>query len=244
MVTRSMLMDTSPQQIAQSTPSQHGSSHHGSSHHGSSHHPAWTNYYQAVAGRPPRETLIAALDAFDAEPLPKSMAKSTARFAVDLGCGNGRDTVELLRRNWLVLAVDGEPEAIAQLQQLPDIDSSQLETRIQPFENLTLPTNVDLINASFCLPFCPPDRFQILWRKIVTSLRPGGRFCGHLFGDRDDWTKYPNRTHHTRSQVEELLLPFEIERLDEEEHPGKTALGEEKYWHLYNIVARRKAEES
>ncbi len=199
------------------------------------HHPSWTNYYQAVAGRPPRETLMAALEAFATEPLPSA----TARFAVDLGCGNGRDTVELLRQGYLVLAIDAEPEAIAQLNQRSDIDPARLETRIQSFESLSLPVNVDLINASFCLPFCPPEQFPTLWQKIVSALRPGGRFCGHLFGDRDTWIKYPNRSHHTRAQVDELLKPFDIELLDEEEHPGKTALGEEKYWHIFNIVARR-----
>lgn len=201
-----------------------------------SHQPAWTNYYRAVEGRPPRETLVAALDAFAAEP----QTAATARFAVDLGCGSGRDTVELLRRNWLVLAIDGEPEAIAQLNQRPEIAPNRLETRVQSFESLSLPTQVDLINASFCLPFCLPEKFPMLWQTIVTALRPGGRFCGHLFGDRDSWIKYPNRSHFTRSQVDELLLPFEIELLDEEEHPGKTALGEEKHWHIYNIVARRR----
>ncbi|MEJ1932020.1 class I SAM-dependent methyltransferase [Nostoc sp. NIES-2111] len=35
------------------------------------------------------------------------------RFAVDLGCGDGRDTVELLRRGWRVLGIDGAQEAIA-----------------------------------------------------------------------------------------------------------------------------------
>ncbi len=205
----------------------------------SSHHPVWTNYYRAVEGRPPRETLIAALDAFATDIGDGLLPESTARLAVDLGCGNGRDTVELLRRNWSVLAIDGEHEAIDQLNQRQDIDPTRLETRIQSFESLTLPVNVNLINASFCLPFCSPAQFATLWQKVVAALRPGGRFCGHLFGDRDTWTKYPNRTHHTRSQVEQLLTPFKIELLEEEEHPGKTALGEEKHWHLYNIVARR-----
>jgi len=40
--------------------------------------------------------------------------------------------------------------------------------------------------------------------------------------------------------VEQLLAPFSIELLDEEEHPGQTALGEDKHWHLYNIVARKR----
>ncbi|HIK40432.1 trans-aconitate 2-methyltransferase, partial [Thermoleptolyngbya sp. M55_K2018_002] len=74
----------------------------------------WQQYYQAVEGRPPRTTLTRALDSIaqDPNPLP--------RFAVDLGCGDGRDTVELLRRGWRVLAIDGEPEAIARLRQRND----------------------------------------------------------------------------------------------------------------------------
>ncbi|MEO0536099.1 MAG: class I SAM-dependent methyltransferase [Cyanobacteria bacterium P01_A01_bin.123] len=197
----------------------------------------WADYYQAVVGRPPRETLIKALDHFDAESTTSSRSK--AGFAVDLGCGDGRDTVEMLRRNWRVLAIDGEPDAIARLQQRPDINRLYLETRVQRFEALTLPPEVDLINASFCLPFCPPEHFSELWEEIVAALRPGGRFCGQLFGDRDSWAVYPDIGRHTRSQLEQLLAPFNIELLDEEEHPGETALGEEKYWHIYNIVARR-----
>ncbi len=185
----------------------------------------WSDYYQAVEGRPPRETLLMALEKFE-EP----------QFAVDLGCGDGRDAVELLKRGWRVLGIDGEAEAIARLQSRPNIDLNRLETRVMRFENLVLPT-VDLVNASFCLPFCPPEHFSELWNKIVAALRVGGRFCGQLFGDRDSWAKYPNMSHHTRSQVEELLQPFTVEVLQEEEHPGTTALGEQKYWHNFHIVA-------
>lgn len=200
--------------------------------------PRWADYYEAVSGRPPRETLLLALDRFAVE--PSASLRATVGFALDLGCGDGRDTVELLRRNWRVLAVDGEPKAIARLRQRRDIDRSHLETRVQRFEHLTLPPDVDLINASFCLPFCPPDHFPELWEEIVMALRPGGRFCGQLFGDQDSWADYSNLNFHTRQQIDQLFSPFEMEMLDEEKHSGKTALGEEKYWHLYNVVARRR----
>lgn len=193
----------------------------------------WIDYYQAVAGRPPRSTLMDALDRFEGEAV-------LARFAVDLGCGAGRDTVELRRRGWRVLAIDGEASAIAYLRQRQDINRTHLETRVQRFEDLTLPPDVTLINASFCLPFCPPATFPQLWEEIVTALSRGGRFCGHLFGDRDSWAVYDDLTHHSRPQVEQLLVPFEVEYFDEEDHPGKTALGESKHWHLYNIVARKR----
>jgi SAM-dependent methyltransferase len=199
----------------------------------------WSDYYQAVEGRPPRETLLTALKNFEAE-RSLSTRRSITGDAVDLGCGDGRDTVELLRRNWRVLAVDGEPEAIARLRERSDINRLYLETRVQPFEDLVLPPDVDLINASFCLPFCAPQHFIEMWEEIVAALRLGGRFCGHLFGDRDSWAAYGDICHHSREQVEALLSPFEIERLEEEDHPGRTALGEEKQWHLFNIVARKR----
>lgn len=195
----------------------------------------WAAYYSAVVGRPPRDTLLAALGRFEAE---ESAASS--RLAVDLGCGEGRDTVELLRRGWRVLGIDGEPEAIARLLSRPEINSTRLETQVVRFEQMNLPETVDLINASFSLPFCPPEHFPSLWEKIVLSLRSGGRFCGQLFGDRDSWAIYTSMNHHTREQLDLLLQPFEVEMLEEEEHPGKTALGEDKHWHLFQIVARKR----
>ncbi len=194
----------------------------------------WSAYYHAVEGRPPRETLLAALASFEAE-----QSKVVPRFAVDLGCGSGRDTVELLQRGWRVLGIDGEAEASARLLSLPDIDLSRLTTLVMRFETLSLPESVDLINASFCLPFCPPEHFPSLWKQIVAALRFGGRFCGQLFGDRDSWAINTSMTHHTREQVEFLLQPFEIEMFQEEDRPGKTAIGEEKHWHIFHIVARK-----
>jgi tellurite methyltransferase len=195
----------------------------------------WVAYYEAVAGRPPRDTLLTALTNFESTASPDRF-----RFAIDLGCGDGRDTVELLRRGWQVLAIDGEEEAIARLRGRPDINPARLQTQTQRFETLTLPSDLDLINASFCLPFCPPDEFPRLWQTIVQSLQVGGRFCGQLFGDRDSWATYSNMTHFTGEQLQTLLQPFEIEWLQEEDHPGTTAIGEDKHWHIFHIVARKK----
>ncbi|MEK9661372.1 MAG: class I SAM-dependent methyltransferase, partial [Alphaproteobacteria bacterium] len=67
----------------------------------------WASYYRKTGERPPRATLLAALDRFDAEP-----ASPDRRLAVDLGCGSGRDVVEMLRRGWRVLAIDAEQAAV------------------------------------------------------------------------------------------------------------------------------------
>ena len=72
------------------------------------------------------------------------------------------------------------------------------------FEDATWP-DCDLVNASFSLPVLPrPSRSTRLWGRIVDSLRPGGRFCGQLFGERDEWAG-SGIVVHTRAEVDELL---------------------------------------
>ena len=110
----------------------------------------WAAYYDKLRDRPPRKTLMAALDAFG-EPPPDALA-------IDLGCGAGRDIVEILRRGWRVVAVDSEPEALRQLEarNLPNITPV-----LARFEEVPLPLGVHLVNSSFALPLCEPARFHV-----------------------------------------------------------------------------------
>ncbi|HTZ77885.1 MAG TPA: class I SAM-dependent methyltransferase [Stellaceae bacterium] len=191
----------------------------------------WGEYYDAVANRPPRGTLLGALDRFGETAAP--------RFAVDLGCGDGRDAIELLRRGWSVLAIDAEPEAIARLAARPDLPKgARLATLCQRFEDASWPA-ADLVNASFSLPLCPPERFLDLWARIVQSLKPGGRFAGQLYGERDQWVGRPGITHMDRTAAECLLDGMAVELFEEEERDSLTARGKPKHWHIFHIVARK-----
>jgi SAM-dependent methyltransferase len=221
----------------------------------------WTAYFDAVAGLPPRDTLLKALELYESERNrdregagghadPSRLASplvhargSVIPFGIDLGCGDGRDTLELLRRGWRVLAIDGSADGIARLQsRVPPEHAPNLQTHIGLFEAAPLP-RADLINASFSIPHCAPTDFPPMWTRIVEALSPGGRFAGQLFGVRDDWATRPDgitRTYHSREQVDAMLEPFEVELLDEVERPGKTAMGDPKYWHVFHIVARKR----
>lgn len=206
----------------------------------------WTRYFNA-AGGDPRPTLLAALEHFDAEP------NGHERLGVDLGCGTGRDTFELLRRGWRVLAIDGQEEAIQRLRQSDEAvkSSDRLETQVADFESARWPI-ADLVNASYALPFCPPGTFAGLWERVTSSLRPGGRFSGQLFGDRDQWASMAETsadewtprssvmTFLTKSEVDDLLGDYEIEQLIEIDEDGPTATGRDKHWHLFHVVARKR----
>ena len=191
----------------------------------------WTKFYEAVSLEP-RSTLLEALRRFDEE-------GSRERFAVDLGCGTGGDTAELLRRGWRVLALDGQDEAITRLGalELSESERGRLETRVSRFEAAEWP-DADLVNSSFALPFCPPGDFPEVWERIERSLRPGGRFSGHLFGDRDEWSNEEDMTFQTRAEAEALFSCFEVELFDEVEEDSETAVGDPKHWHFFQVVAR------
>ena len=196
----------------------------------------WREYYEARKGNPPRPTLTFALERFDAE-----NPRAAQRLAVDMGCGDGPDTAELLRRGWRVFAFDGQEEAIGRLRERADLPpDAALETRIQRFEAAIWPDAPLLINASFSLPFCPLYAFPALWDKMVASLPAGGRFSGQLFGDRDEWANGGRTVHHTEAQAIRLLAPFDLERFIEEERDAPLADGSPKHWHCFHIVGKKR----
>ena len=197
---------------------------------------SWERYYEKTGERPPRETLLFALARFENEPSPDK-----PRFAIDLGSGNGRDTIEILRRGWRVLAVDAEQSAIDGLTSRPDQpQAATLETQTTRFENADLPEGeADLVNSSFALPLVAAPDFPDLWDKIIDALKPGGRVSCQLYGDRDSWVGDPTITFFTRGGIDALLGPLDVEMLEEEEDTSTTPRGVEKHWHIFHIVVRK-----
>ncbi|CAG0935070.1 hypothetical protein TFLX_03895 [Thermoflexales bacterium] len=192
----------------------------------------WNNYYKTVAGRAPRELFWQSVVRF-------KPGDSQVSYAIDLGCGVGIETRELLKRGWRVLAIDSQPEAMAWLEShTPSEQQSNLETQIVSFEQVVLPVS-DFIWASVSLPFCPPQSFNELWNKIVTSLRTGGRFAGDFFGMRHCWADQKNMTFHTAEQVKELCQPLYIEYFISEEGERSTALDGIQPWQAYSVIARK-----
>jgi SAM-dependent methyltransferase len=189
----------------------------------------WATYYDAVGRNPARDTLVTALDSWSGAP----------GFAIDLGCGSGRDTLEMLRRGWRVLAIDREPDALQRLKGFtPSNTRERLSTRVAPFEGLELQP-ADLVNASYCLPFCEPDALESLWSRITEALQSGGLFAGHFFGDHDDWAGTAGMNFHSRDRFDARFTGWNILQLDVKDEVGATAIGDDKHWHTFSVVARK-----
>jgi tellurite methyltransferase len=194
----------------------------------------WEGYYEWLKGRKPRRLFVEALARFGT-----SSNEAGQLHAIDLGCGDGTETLVLLRAGWSVLAIDRDPAAIEQLQsRVPARFRPRLEALTGSFEELHLPP-ASFVYAGYSLPFCRPEYFDRLWVNIVASIRPDGRFAGQLFGIRDSWANKPDMTFHSAEHVASLLeAGFEIEVLDESEQDGEAFNGP-KHWHIFEIIARR-----
>ena len=189
----------------------------------------WPAYYAAVDAVPPSDLVIEAADAFAHE------GEGPWR-AVDLGCGNGRDSLELLRRGWTVTAVDVTAEGLDRLRTAAGPDA-RLTTVQAAMEDATWP-QPDLVNASLALPFCAPDRFAELCARIVASLPVGGRFSGHFFGPKLSWAS--EVVTHSKDEALALLAGFEIERFEERESDRPSPRGRQQHTHTFRVVARKR----
>lgn len=195
----------------------------------------WNDYYEhTLHASKPHHTLQIAIRNFKIE------GKSSG-LAVDLGTGTGRDALFLLKNGWHALAIDNEQQALdIVLNRAAQDNLYNLETHLSSFADMILPDDIDLVNASLSLPFCPTKAFPTCWKNIIDHLAINGRFAGHFFGEKDEWASKGSLS--TFSYEEVLLLfknDFEIEYFRIEEGSDKTAEGSIKYWHIFHVVAKK-----
>ena len=193
----------------------------------------WAEYYRRSAKRPPRELLTQVLNHVAWE--GKSRSGGTA---IELGFGAGTDSLELLRRKWKVLAIDGQDSAAAYLnRRVPSEFRGSLTCLVAPMEEVDLPA-AGLIYASYALPFCQPKKFPALWSNIRNAVSPGGHFAGQLFGEDDEWSGEGEMTFHTAAQVRRMSEGFKIELFRETVEEGMSFAGP-KHWHVFDVILGR-----
>lgn len=187
----------------------------------------WDTFFAERTVLEPRELLGRALEA---------SGPGTGRRAVDLGCGQGVETRALLHAGWDVIAVDASETGLRLLRESVGTDRLEVvQARLEDY----VPPPVDLVHASYSLPYCPPEHFATMWSRIRGALRPGGVLAAELFGVRDTWAEvFSDVTFHTAEEVTALLAGLEVLRLEEVEEDGSSTRGP-KHWHVFEVVARQ-----
>lgn len=179
--------------------------------------------------------------------LPHPMVKkfinmnNNPKYAIDLGCGAGRDTIYLIKNGWKVLSIDKENTREIISSKLDNEELKNFNFECQDFENIELEKN-NLLVANFSIPFCNKDYFNEFWDKISNSILKERILCWELF-----WIKRflgedkRAMVFLSKEQVLELFKnAFDIIEFNEVEKDGKTGLGKMKHWHIYNVIAKKK----
>lgn len=171
------------------------------------------------------------------------------KIAVDCGCGAGQDIVHLLDEGFTVFGFDVEPKSVALCQQR-FAENKQFSVTQASFGTYVFPEQASLIVASASLFFCPEDELESAWHNIVDCLIPGGIAFVMLIGNKDTWAQpewksdgkgfgkvLPFTKVQARALVEDEM---EVVSFSEYDADGKTALGDEKHWHVFTIVGRKR----
>lgn len=197
---------------------------------------AWGNRCSMAAGtNQPSPALLTALDILQLEGKVKLPG-----FAIDLGCGLGRDTKHLLQNDWDVLSVDSNAYVLEKLQASVADDLTTLRTQIATFENTDW-RPATLINASFALPYCPREQFGFVWSQILASLIPEGLFVGDFFCLMpDEPLTEPMVAVYSSEQLGHFLSPLEVVLLQKWHGDFVNANDEQVKRLVYTVIARRK----
>ena len=198
-------------------------------------------YLAGTAGSPPRQLLLHAIELSATHP---------CRRALDIGCGPGREVVELLRAGFAVHAFDPYPIMIEQTRALVssvfpgETVALQLDCARLEHVAATLPRDAfGLIHAGFVLPFVPSADFASCFDRIRGALAPRGVFVGQFFGPDDEFirtTAQGAMSSHQANELPALLDGFDLLTHEEVNRQGSIGRGIAKWWQVHHVIARKK----
>jgi len=137
-----------------------------------------------------------------------------AGYALDLGCGEGRDTIPLLRRGLSVTAVDISQAAIAKLISRQDLTAEMkraLTTIVADVLHFDWPVKrYDLVLAVTLLDHLETEYIPDICRKIIQATKENGLVFVEVHTDRDPAVTGEGPISEFSSQVKHYFLANEL----------------------------------
>lgn len=184
-------------------------------------------YYEVTKNNKP-SGLISKFFAF------KHNEKMTGNTAIDLGCGAGNDTEFLISKGFKVTAIDREKE-VKDILESKNLDKDNLNILIDDFSKVDF-LKADLILANMSL-FFVTENFGLFLKNLLEKVNGKGFFVANFLGKEDDWNG--KRTTLEKEELLGYFKNFEINYFSEEKYYKDTALGKNKFWHLYTVIAQK-----
>ncbi|MBX7144496.1 MAG: hypothetical protein K1X79_08615 [Oligoflexia bacterium] len=192
----------------------------------------WTQYYlNREKFKQPSPLLEVAI---------RHLPRHGTKCALDLGSGNGNDSLFLLKQGFCVHAFDAQRAAIARLKRVtPKRFKSHLKTRVIRFEDIRRPDlpELSIVNASLSIFYSRRSSFGQLWRNLSYKLHTGGIFCGQFIGPHDSWAPKVGMTALARNELLRILNESQIIELTENENDSGMLAGNAKHWHIFHVIA-------
>jgi 2-polyprenyl-3-methyl-5-hydroxy-6-metoxy-1,4-benzoquinol methylase len=137
--------------------------------------------------------------------------------ALDIGCGQGDNSIFLARHNFEVEAIDINEKYISYLKTTSKRENLSLIPQKKDIRNFKFNKHYSLILAINCLQFMKESERDSIIRKAQTSLNIGGLFFVSVFTIKDDSYKKLSKINQP---VEENTFYSRKER---------------RYWNFFNL---------
>ncbi|KKT26344.1 MAG: Tellurite resistance protein TehB [Parcubacteria group bacterium GW2011_GWA2_43_9b] len=179
--------------------------------------------------------------------------------ALDLGCGNGRHSLFLAQKGFLVDSVDSTPKALEALEEMIKENAVSGITVInKDIAQLTVDKKYDLIIAASSLHFFQLQTIRDILAKIKNWLKADGVLFLRIFSDKDEeFAKYvkegrrsaPNeiispRTnkpihYFSQDEIRDLVRGFEVLKFEEVKKIADHQ-PDGQHWHwMFEVVAKK-----
>lgn len=132
---------------------------------------------------------------------------------LDMGCGQGRDSIPIAKMGYDVIAVDHSKVGIDTLKKAAIKLSLNINALVKDVFNMTIEENVDIVLLDSMLHFYKNDieKESAFVNKILRELRMGGVFINFIIKGKareDTFKKLINQSEHEFEVLEEKYVDY------------------------------------